>query len=757
MRRAAFAAVVLLVFSGLQAWEPVGPLKTPVLCGAASASDPKTMYVVALLSHGSKLMQSTDRGVEWTSVRDLLPFAVRVIAVDPADAGVLYVVSSRVHRSSDSGRTWTDLSAPVGMWFGLCVEPGLSNDVLIAGCSRIGADDRAAFARSTDQGETWQLGWCDTIKASCCYSILVDPSDTNTIYCGGYVRGRVVVYKTTDGGGSWTSHDVGVGDGCVLPDSGGADSYTYESPAQKCPAALLVSPSSPNTVFVGTPGAGLYRSTDGGIQWARHTLWALDTTYSLAVARRTPEVIYAGNGYNVLHSTNGGLDWEGPWSGFSGGRNRCVIVPADSSGVVFCGNVYGFFRGTAPGRYWNLLYLFQSGIVRAVTFSGSEQATAYAAVAGAGVYRSTDSGATWTERSHFPNDDSISGLASTSPSVVWAVTSGDSARARVVTSADSGNHWQVADTWLEKGGAITAPWEGLVVAVGSSRDSIGQERFGVTTSTDGGNTWQRSLLCAFGLGRSVAVEPLAQDWILAAGESAAAPVIYGTRDTGRSWQRLDSGVAGSVNSVLFGPWSNGPLVCGTSQGAYWSDDSGLSWSYSGLAQVRAIAPDWYQRLFYAATRTGVFSSDVRGRQWYDFNSGLANPDVLCLTTSPDSSSYQVPALAGTSGSGLFRGWLWHVGVNEKTAALPLALPEPCISPNPFRGRARISWAGSGSTGASVGVFDATGREVTAARNRVVKVGKLEWQWDARGLAAGTYFVRAVHAGGAAVCRAVLIE
>jgi len=643
------------------------------------------------------------------------------------------------------------------MWFGLCVEAGLPNDVLIAGCSRIGADDRAAFARSTDQGETWQLGWCDTTKASYCYSILVDPSDANTIYCGGYVGGRVVVYKTTDGGHSWTRHEVGVDDGCVLSDSGGADSYTYESPGLKCPAALLVSPSSPNIVLVGTPGAGLYRSTDGGVHWGRHTLWALDTTYSLAVARRTPEVIYAGNGYNVLHSTNGGMDWEGPWSGFYGGRNRCVIVPADSSDVVFCGNAYGFFRGTAPGRYWSLLHPFQSGIVRAVAFSGSEQATAYAAVAGAGVYRSMDSGATWTECSRFPYDDSVRGLASFSPSVVWAVASGESGRVRIVTSADSGNHWKVADTWLERGGAITAPRQGLVAAVGSSRDSIGQERFGVTISTDGGNTWQRSLLCAFGLGRSVAVEPQAQDWILVAGDSAAAPVIYGTRDTGRSWQRLDSGVAGTVNSVRFCPWSGGPLVCGTTQGVYWSADSGLSWTYSGLAQVRALASDWYQHTVYAATRSGVFLSNVIGGQWHDFNTGLVNPDVLCLATSSDPTGYQVPALAGTNASGLFRDWLYHVGTREESAGSSPTKRGLDISPNPFRGRTTVALSTPEPAFASVGVFDPAGRQVARLSGRPASTGEWVRRWDARGLPAGTYFVRAECRGSAYVCRVVLLE
>ncbi len=286
---------------------------------------------------------------------------------------------------------------------------------------------------------------------------------------------------------------------------------------------------------------------------------------------------------------------------------------------------------------------------------------------------------------------------------------------------------------------------------------MGQERSGVTISTDGGTAWQQSLLCAFGSGRAVAVNQQAEDWILVAGDSAATPVIYGTRDTGRSWQRLDSGVAGSVNSVLFSPWSNGPLVCGTTQGVFWSADTGLSWSYSGLAQVRALASDWYQHIVYAATRSGVFMSNVTSGQWHDYNTGLVNPDVLCLATSPDSGVYQVPALAGTNASGLFRDWLYHVGISEEPAGLSPTKHGLDISPSPFRGRATVSLLTPEPAFASVGVFDAAGRQVARLSGRLATTGKWAGQWDARGLPAGTYFVRAVHAGGAAVCRAVLIE
>ena len=738
------------------AWEPVGPISGSVTCGAASASSPQVMYVVVLRAHAHVLMRSTDRGTDWDPTCESLPFLPRAVMVDPSDASVLYALSPRVLRSTDSGGSWSEMPAPRGIWFGLYADPARPHLLLAAGHGGFGGEDRAALSRSTDQGATWQLTWCDTTAGSDAYSVIVDPVDTNTIYCGGYVRDRVVVYKSTDDGGSWTSHDIGVPDQGAGSDSGCIASHPSEWPGGRCPRCLVVSPSNHNTVLLGTLGAGMYRSSDGGTNWSRVGGASLNTTYAVAVARRAPEVVYAGCEDDVLHSTDGGQTWEDWWSGAYGKRQWCVLVPTDSADVVYCGNEGGFFRGTAPGRYWNLLYLLQFGVVPAVTFAGSKQASAYAAIAGDGLYASSDSGGSWRKCTGFPGAGNVVGIATPVPSRLWAITSGDSTPSRTYSSTDSGNSWGLADTWFKKGGAIAATSQGLVVATGSARDSLGQERCAVATSIDGGGNWRRSLLCLGGEGHSVAVSPLVPGWILAAGESAATQVMYSTRDTGRSWQRRDSGVVGRVNSVLFCPWSGGPLVCGTTQGVYSSADSGRSWSYSGLAQVRAVVADWYARRVYAATRTGVFSSYAASGQWNDFNSGLVNLDVLSLSVSPDSSGYEVPTLAGTNSSGVFRDWLYHVGVFEDPAVVRPALCGLNILPNPFRGRASIELSATGAASARASVYDAAGRRIAALGGRRTH-GKWVWDWDARGIPAGTYFVRAVCASSAYVCRVTLLD
>jgi photosystem II stability/assembly factor-like uncharacterized protein len=62
-----------------------------------------------------------------------------------------------------------------------------------------------------------------------------------------YAAGRKGVYKSIDYGASWKAINNGL------------HSLNIRS--------LVISPSAPGTMYVGTNGTGLYRSRDGGEHW----------------------------------------------------------------------------------------------------------------------------------------------------------------------------------------------------------------------------------------------------------------------------------------------------------------------------------------------------------------------------------------------------------------------------------------------------------------------------------------------------------
>src|SRR6478736_5906645 len=139
--RAAGTEVDSNTFGGLEA-RSIGPA---VMGGRISAIDavpqyPLTIYVGAA---GGGVWRSTDGGVAWKPVFDDNVQSIGAIAIDPKNPKTVWV---------GTGESWTRNSTSVG------------NGVY----------------KSTDGGDNWtNLGLKDSERIA---KILVDPSDTNTVY-----------------------------------------------------------------------------------------------------------------------------------------------------------------------------------------------------------------------------------------------------------------------------------------------------------------------------------------------------------------------------------------------------------------------------------------------------------------------------------------------------------------------------------------------------------------------------------------------
>jgi hypothetical protein len=188
------------------------------------------------------------------------------------------------------------------------------------------------------------------------------------------------------------------------------------------------------TVFLGAAAGGIWRTTDGGTTWTALTdTQASLAIGSLAIAPSNHMVIYAGTGEDnfnvdayqgagVLISTNGGNTWAqtcavasatcpfiGPLSPTLGGARvgALAVSPTDANtvlaGVAFgnIGAAAGVYRSTDGGATWTKVLGGDAGT--AVLFDPGDATIAYAALgfpggdAANGIYRSTNGGATWTK------------------------------------------------------------------------------------------------------------------------------------------------------------------------------------------------------------------------------------------------------------------------------------------------------------------------------------------------------------------------
>jgi photosystem II stability/assembly factor-like uncharacterized protein len=188
--------------------------------------------------------------------------------------------------------------------------------------------------------------------------------------------------------------------------------------------ALAVDPTNANVAYLGAPEGGVWKTTDGGAHWIPLT----DTQPSLAIASlaidpNNHNTIFAGTGDSYLYgegllkSVDGGNTWayiSSPFAGpfnsssyFGGGAhiNQISIDPTNTQILLaavwsFPFSSAGIYRSTDGGATWQLTFSGAPGT--SVTFDPTNGNTAYAAISDyfgtlqAGIYKSIDGGRTWT-------------------------------------------------------------------------------------------------------------------------------------------------------------------------------------------------------------------------------------------------------------------------------------------------------------------------------------------------------------------------
>ncbi len=249
----------------------------------------------------------------------------------------------------------------------------------------------------------------------------------------------------------------------------GGSTWTSLGPTNGAGRATSIAPhpTTAGTVYVGTADGGVWKTTDGGSSWTPLTDLLSDLSVgAIALAPSNPSVVYLGTGESggaqdslpgigFLSSTNGGAHWQLPASVVATAFFRLSVHPTNALEVVAATNA-GALRSTNGGLTWATT-LSSTPLVTDLARNPSNAAILYCATWGdqggvSKVYKSTDSGVTWAEKSTgLPTANSLYNrfaiaIAPSATSTLYAATSGDYGSGFASHAYKSTNS---GDTWAE--------------------------------------------------------------------------------------------------------------------------------------------------------------------------------------------------------------------------------------------------------------------------------------------------------------------
>jgi hypothetical protein len=180
-------------------------------------------------------------------------------------------------------------------------------------------------------------------------------------------------------------------------------------------------PTDSDIIYIGVPAGGLWKTTDGGTSWTPLTDSIASLGVSgIAVDHTTPSTIYilTGDGdgaqtysVGVLKSTDSGATWSSTGLSYSVTdfkRGYKLLMHPSASGTMFAATTSGLLK-TTDG--WATYSTVLSGSFRDIEFKPGDPTTVYATTKDS-FHKSTDTGGTWsTITLGLPTGESRSAIA----------------------------------------------------------------------------------------------------------------------------------------------------------------------------------------------------------------------------------------------------------------------------------------------------------------------------------------------------------
>ncbi|TVZ56644.1 putative secreted protein (Por secretion system target) [Lutibacter sp. Hel_I_33_5] len=268
--------------------------------------------------------------------------------------------------------------------------------------------------------------------------------------------------------------------------------------------AIAVDPSNPNTIYIGAPAGGIWKSTDNGVNWNPLTDYLPQIGVSgIAIHPTDSNIIYISTGdddasdsysVGVWKSIDGGLSWNntGNMAGNPNSMNEIYIHPTATETILVATN-RGIFKSIDGGAKWS--NSLSANILDLKMKPGDPNI--WYAVKNRTFYKSTDGGDSFTEIT-LPNLGTSTRLTldvtQANPEYVYVVSAGAAPGYKfngVFKSTDSATTFtktsEISDIFKS-----SQAWYDLALTVSSKNaDIVYVGVLDIWKSTDGGNDFTK--------------------------------------------------------------------------------------------------------------------------------------------------------------------------------------------------------------------------------------------------------------------------
>lgn len=377
---------------------------------AIDISPADTNYVYVMATNSSDNMQgfyrSIDGGNTFTQKATTSPNIPNgqgwynlCVAADPTTPNIVYAGGLNVHRSIDTGATWTTLT-------GIHVDV---HDLEFNGTDLLASSDGGVFRRT---GSSWS-NISSNLAIAQPYGVGLSPSNANTIVSGHQDNGTNLTSNMT----TWTAVSGGDGmvsfidrtnnsrvfctyqNGVLRRSTNGGSSFStiYTVPGGHWVTPFMQDPIDANTLYTGgdqvsksidggttwatiSPNNGqvrwidvcrtnnqiiyyctaskVYKTIDGGTNWTDVSGTVPTTTHlHIHIDVNNPNAVYvsiASSTTNQLYYTSdGGTTWTNISTGLPAVPANCITTQVGLSGVAYCGTDLGvYYRNPLISTTW---------------------------------------------------------------------------------------------------------------------------------------------------------------------------------------------------------------------------------------------------------------------------------------------------------------------------------------------------------------------------------------------------------------------